>query len=248
MDGIKDWAYPSTRIGDAVRFRPAMLEWIYRIGCDPWAESGATLQELCESRGAEIQELLEELLRLPVPDRNSEWAELPVHYLIDFLTAEHREFLHADLPALRAILEMPFGDASGSGLHGILVETLDRLTGELREHIHTEEEKIFPAVLKNEFALRKGGPERHARRVAGRLLGSEQLLHGEEELDEVLDAWLRAAKARDRLGAPPRAAEAAVRAMREFERKLRAHGKLERETLYPIAARFEQELAAAPTA
>lgn len=245
MVGIKEWAYPSTRIGDAVKFRPAALQTLYRHGCDPWAEGDTTLQDLCARCGGKTEDLMRELQALPVPDADSPWEELPAYQLIDYLTAEHRELIHTDLPALRALLEMPFGEASGSGLFRILLESFHRFTEILRAHMQEEEERIFPAILKNENALRHGGHEEGFFPAAKRVLASSALLQGEDELDAALEQWTRAlGEDGGGLADRPSAAERAARAMRDLENKVRAHGRLEREFLYRIATRIEDELAA----
>lgn len=242
MDGIKEWAYPSTRVGDAVKFRPASLETFARCGCDPWAEADLTLEMLSSRCGRPTHELVQELLNLPVPDRGSAWQELPAYLLIDYLTQQHREILHNDLPALRGLLDMPFGEASGGGLFAILLETFHRFTGLLRAHIQEEEDYLFPAILKNEYALRHGGHEERIKPIAEHVLASPALIRGEETLDAALEDWTRAAGKADGLHDRPKTAELAAKAMRDLERKLRAHGNLEKNALYPIAARIESEL------
>jgi iron-sulfur cluster repair protein YtfE (RIC family) len=247
MDGIKEWAYPTTRVGDAIKFRPASLDAFARYGCDPWAEGDVTLERLSARCGKPTQDLVHELLTLPVPDRKSPWQELPAYLLIDYLTCQHREILHSDLPALRGILDMPFGEASGGGLFAILLDTFHRFTGLLRAHIQEEEDYLFPAILKNEYALRHGGYEERIKPVAEHVLASPALIRGEETLDAALDEWTWAAGKADGLHDRPKTAELAARAMQELERKLRAHGNLEKNALYPIAARIESELLLATT-
>ncbi|MBW8887652.1 MAG: hemerythrin domain-containing protein [Fibrobacteres bacterium] len=245
MDGIKEWAYPSTRVGDAIKFRPACLELMYRLGCDPWAESDTTLGELGLRCGQGTQELVQELSSLPVPDRNSPWEELPAYSLIDYLTNEHRSILHSDLPALRSILDMPFEEASGGSLFWVLLDSFHRFTDSLRTHIQEEEDYLFPAILKNEHALNQGGPEHRIKSIAGDILASPSVIRGEERLDAALDDWTRAIGEHQGIGERPKLAELAARAMQDLEKKLRAHGNLEKKALYPIAARIEKELALA---
>lgn len=245
MDGIKEWAYPSTRVEDAVKFRPACLGAIYQRGCDPWAEGDTTLEELGARGGDRTQDLIQELLSLPVPDRNSPWEKLPAYYLIDYLTNEHREILHEDLPSVRGILDMHFDESSGGGLFWLLVDSFHRFTDILRAHIQEEEDYLFPAILKNEYALRYGGPAQRIKPVAGHVLASPAIIRGEERLDAALDEWTRAVGIHNEIRDRPKIAEMAARAMQNLEQKLRAHGVLEKKALYPIAARIENELALA---
>src|SRR4051812_22452273 len=144
MDGIKRWAFPSTRVGDAIKFRPACLEWIYKHGCDPWAEANTTLEELGDRYGEGARNLVQEFSSLPVPDADSPWDSLPAYFLIDYLTDEHRSILHSDLPSLRAILDMPFEEASSASLFWMLLDSFHRFTDILRTHIQEEEDYLFP--------------------------------------------------------------------------------------------------------
>jgi len=242
MDGIKEWAFPSTRVEDAIKFRPACLELIYKQGCDPWAEGGTTLEELGVRWGKRTEDLIQMLSTLPVPERTSRWEELPAYFLIDYLTNEHRAILHSDLPSLRAILDMPFEEASSGSLFWILLESFHRFTEILRAHIQEEEDYLFPTILKNEYALLHGGPENRIKPIAGQVLASPAVIRGEEQLDAALEDWTRVI-GQSEFNDRPKTAELAARAMQDLERKLRAHGNLEKKALYPIAARIEKELA-----
>ena len=113
MDGMANWIYPTSRVSDLVKYRPASLELFYRIGCNPWVQGDLTLEALCERSGLSTERILLELERMPVCGPATPWEELPVHFLIDFLTAQHREFIYSDLPAFRTLLELP-----ADGIHG----------------------------------------------------------------------------------------------------------------------------------
>lgn len=246
MDGINEWVYPTTRVADAVRFRPASLEAFYGIACDPWKEGGKSLAEVCESRGKRLQDLLSELSAMPVPGPDSPWEELPVHFLIDYLTAEHRQMIHSDLPAVRSVLEMPFREGSGAPLFGVLLDAFHRFSDKLRAHIGEEEEFLFPAILINEHTLRHAGTAGSPGPVSGRLLVASELLGREDDLSFALQEWTRAAGQEGTLRSRPMAAELAVKAMRRLERRIRKHSELEKDRLYPIASRIESELAGSP--
>ncbi len=80
-------------------------------------------------------------------------------------------------------------------------------------------------------------------RLPGEILASASVIRGEERLDAALEDWTRAIGKQGGFGDRPKLAELAARSMRDLERKLRAHGNLEKKALYPIAARIESELA-----
>jgi len=245
MDGFTEWIFPSTLIADVVKFRPASLDTFYRLQCNPWAEGGKSLHDFCGRDGERTQALVRELAALPVPGQGSDWEALPAHHLIDYLTAEHRQLLLSELPAFRTLLEMPLRDAPGERLFGIMLEAFHRLTDTLRSHLNEEEEEIFPAILKNDYALRHGEPGDAAQPVADRVLAASRLLNGEVELVEALDRWTHDSEEAGCIQGGPKASEMAARSIKRLERKIRAHGELERDRLYPIASRIENELSAA---
>jgi hypothetical protein len=248
MDGINDWVFPTTRVADAVRFRPASLEAFYRLACDPWKEGGKSLAEVCVCRGKGVQDLLRELSALPVPGPESPWEELPVHFLIDYLTDEHRQKIHADLPAVRSILEMPFRETSGGPLFGVLLDAFHRFSEKLRAHIGEEEDILFPGILRNEHILRHACSGGRPGLVSDRLLVASRLLGREDDLSFSLREWTQVAGQEGTLRSRPEVAEAAAQAMQRLERKIRSHGDLERDRLYPVASRIESELAGSPVA
>jgi iron-sulfur cluster repair protein YtfE (RIC family) len=246
MDGMQEWAFPSTRIAEAIKIRPASLPVFESLGCDPWAEGDTTLESLCARCGKSTHDLVRELLELPVSDAASPWEEQPVCALIDYLTYQHRQLLYVDLPALRSLLEMPFGESSGAGLLGILMDSFHGFTERLRAHLQEEEDRLFPAILRNEFLLRHAGSGGKIQAIANELHAPAALLRNEDDLEAALARWTQAAGMIADTRPGTSIPEMAARAMREFEHKVRIHGSLERKALYRIACRIEDGLQANP--
>lgn len=246
MGEIIDWVFPSTRIGEAVKVRPATLGIFYGLGCDPWKEGGKSISELCERRGLGMQALLQELTRFPVPVRSSPWEELPVYYLLDYLTAEHRQLLYSDLPAFRCLLELPFPEASGGQLFRLLLRALDKFNETFRDHVKEEEERLFPAILMNEHILRHGGSIDPAGHGFDCLMVSSRLFGIEGDFSLYLDEWTDTCKRTEDDRNRPKAADMADQVMQRLESRIRSHGELERERLHPAASRIENGLALSP--
>jgi len=241
MDCMKDWTFPTTRIADVVKFRPASLELFYGLGCNPWIQGEKSLEWLGVRNGISTERILRQLEEMPVSGADTPWEERPVYFLIDFLTAQHREFIYSDLPAFRTLLEMPAGRISGTHLYRLRWESLHRISTVLSRHIQEEEDGYFPAILKNEYVLHHGGFGR-VRPMADELLASDQLIEGEDEMSLALDQWLQSARQGGQHYVDPAHPDMAVDAMRNLSRKILAHEKTEQERLYPMAARIELEL------
>jgi len=243
MEAIKNWIFPTTCLAEAVKIRPASLAFLYRLGCNPWAQSGMTLEKLGILSGLTTEQIMRELECLPIPERDTHWEEQPVCFLIDYLTAQHREFIYSDLPAFKTLLEMPPGRISGSDLYRLLREAFLHFNIEFQEHMQEEENHFFPGILRNEYALRHGGGGL-VRPIAEDFLASERLIDSKDQISLALDQWMQCAEIGDRFRAGTGRSDIALEAMRELDWKIRTHEGLEQERLYPMAARIESELAA----
>ena len=244
MNGIDDWIFPYTRLGDAIRFRPASLGVFYRLGFDPWEDGDVPLREICVARGVDLTATLEELATLPEMGKGTVWEEFPCHCLIDHLTTEHRSMLHGDLPCIRAILEIPLraGEESEEARRGI-AEALERFATDLRNHIQEEEEAVFPAVMRNERALVQGLNPKPPEHAAARLKAAADGPMLEAPLAGISDRWTPAsiAVAPD-TSTTAASTLAALRRIRQLAARIRDHGRLVSERLYPMSARLESEL------
>jgi len=241
MDNMKYWIFPTTRIADVVRFRPASLELFYGLGCNPWIEGEMNLEWLGIRAGISTETIFRKLDEMPVAGPDTLWEGLPVYFLIDFLTVQHREFIYSDLPAFRTLLEMPAGGLTGTHLYRLMGESFHRFSTVLGRHIQNEEERHFPAILKNEYALRHGGIGR-VRSMADELLASDRLIGSEDEMSLALDRWLQSTRPGGQIRADQAQSDIVMNAMRNLARKILTHEKIERERLYPMAARIELEL------
>jgi len=244
LDRITEGIFSSMRVSEAVKFRPASLEIFRRLGCDAWKEGGEFVAVVCQNRGLRTQDLLQEFSSLPIPVPSSPWEELPAHFLIDYLTVEHRQLLHSDFPAFRSLLEIPFREASGGELFRILLDVFQRFNGIFRDHIQEEEDLLFPAILMNEHALINGGWVDPAGPDSGRLLMSCRLFREEGDMSLYLEEWTDAWKNAEEIRNHPKVADIADQVLRRLENKIRFHCELERNRLYPIASRIEGELVA----
>lgn len=192
--------------------------------------------------GLPTEHLLRELAETPVPGPDSPWEERPLYFLVDYLTARHREFICSDLPALRKLLEASSGGKSATDPRGHLREAFQRFDRVFRASLREEESIHFPGILMNEYALRIGlfG---HIRPMASELLTSDHLIENEDRISFALDQWMRSAEGYDRLGAGSGPMWRALAGIRELGRKIRAYVSLVQGRLYPMAARLEMELA-----
>jgi iron-sulfur cluster repair protein YtfE (RIC family) len=249
MDDLKEWIYPSTRIGDAIKYRPQSLDTLYRGSLNPWQEQDMTLDEFCRREGFSLPDLLAELTNLPVPDAKSDWDSLPIYYLIDFLTEEHRLFINADIQAIRTRMDMPLEDREKDpDIFARLTDSLREVTDRLRVHQQEEEDVIFPVILRNEWHLLNPGGEDFIEWVSGHSRAAWKLERREDEFGRSVRSWLDGTLAsRDRYQRLENL-EPAISLITTLGLRLEAHDRLEQEVLRPRAERMERELAGLATA
>ena len=238
MDGLNDWLFPSTSAGSIIQFRPLSLSVFYRFDLDPWRAPDEPVVENCRRQGADYQALLLELARLAVPGPDTPWREKPCYFLIDFLTEQHRTFLFRDMPAIRYLLDMNGYENGGEERLKEMAQAVAAFAARLRYHLRIEEEEIFPAILRNDFLLRKR-PERDAIQgipAAARLLAAEAGF--QTGLQECLGGSSASGQGQ-RNGVP--SLEWLIQSLGDA---LQAHMRLELDALYPLAFRLERELEA----
>lgn len=245
MDADIDWVSRTTRVGEAIRYRPASLEAFYNLPCDPWTDGGRTLEDVCGYREERIRDLVREIASLPVPAADSAWDSLPARCLIDYLTEDHRRMLRRDLPAFRRLLEMPWREAAGGHLLEEMRDTLDRFGRIFLGHVREEEESVFPAILKCEDGLAYGNRSAQADPFPARMRMAARLADLGNSLDFALDRWAFSMTAGIDLDLKPKLAGFVRPVMRRLENRIRGHVALEREHLYPAVFRIEGMLGAA---
>jgi iron-sulfur cluster repair protein YtfE (RIC family) len=179
-----------------------------------------------------------------LPGTDAEWNGQPIFHLIDFLSREHRQFLHGLLPAIKHALEQEHM-RNGESLRRLryLVEEWPRFSSALAEHIHEEEAFLFPKILQYDYCLRhtRNHPDFQGGSVnvfvALRLLGNEksQMQGIRRFLNEL------------RYSPEPASQEGSLEnrlepLLQDLQARLIKHAELETEILFPMAKAVEKIL------
>jgi iron-sulfur cluster repair protein YtfE (RIC family) len=243
-DEIRDLIAPSASLRAIIRLRPLALETFYRRKLDPWPQLDESLGSACARAGLPALRIEEEIGMLPVPPRDSPWLNLPAAYLIDFLTDEHRMFLSADLSAIRHILEKRQHENKELPAEEFPIrKAFAVFAAKFAEHVSDEEARIFPAILEAEYLA--AHPERASRRP-GFTLPPDALTLREEWFAAAMKDWSAAVDGVEGEGAScPPTLGAACDLIRELNRNIREHARLESECLRPMARAIQASLEAA---
>ena len=242
MNGLENWLFPTSRVGEIIRFRPLSLELFYSRGLDPWRGMQQTMDAFLGEKGIDTVSFLRGLEDLAEPGPDTRWDFLPSHFLLDFLTKEHRSILYSDIPAIRSLMnmgldEMMEGQSTIQRLSAVISDFMEGL----RFHISAEEDVIFPIILRNEFVIRCAGQEEDI--FKDPMLFAGAMMIGREadlrlEAASLFAGYKPALEAAGESGIVARLA----RAVLSLEKKLRSHNRLESDTLYLMVERIESEL------
>jgi iron-sulfur cluster repair protein YtfE (RIC family) len=208
-----------------------------------WDRMEMTLGAFCRHIGADSASVLARIAALPAPPAETEWDAKPIHWLIDSLTADHREFREKAMPGIESLLVAERLPAYPDGyVVKLLLQEFRHFQADFLKHMAEEEEFLFPKILRNEacWRHRELGPEIHRGSVN---LYLRLETHKPEEEFKRMIVSIREKLRNQHLQRP--AAELARRAeqaLDAFAKRLIAHADLETHTLFPRAGRLEQEL------
>lgn len=196
----------------------------HRHGLDFCCNGQRSLAEACEPKGLDVDALIAELSSELKDDPAQDWEAMPIPALIDFILetfhASHRE----ELPRLLAMAEkVEQVHADKEACPKGLARHLKNMLGTLDEHMHKEEEILFPMLKTGQGAMAS---------MPIRVMEQEHEDHGRNlaRLHELTNDFT-----------PPEGACNTWRALflglAEFERDIMRHIHLENYVLFPRALR-----------
>ena len=206
-----------------------------------WDALDKPVGELFHVQG--LEEFLEEAAysRFPAPD--SEWAALPLYYLIDFLTQEHRHlFLHQVSDIMHLLDIHTLADSAEAMDLKAINQSFKSFIHGFESHFEEEENHIFPKILRYEACLRdrRVHPEFHR--------GSLQKYMATPKAKEDRRFYEEAANLAHRMKAievkhkSSLVAQELTNLMEALNEKLQDHYELEFNTLFTAARELERSL------
>lgn len=227
MDGMRFSGYSS--LSQLLKIRPAAVERLE--ASDPlfWNRLDISVDAFCREAGLDPTALVSQVLEMPV--LKPEGGVEPLFRIVDFLTAEHRGFRERDLPAIHELQ----GNHAFTDGHSSNATPLFRSFEEgFLEHLHEEEERIFPYILRLEACMRIPELKPLINRVSFSLLAARQGHAIREKRLQLRSHSIQngTMEAGDQFHA----------AMDDFENRLTRHTCIETDTLLPRAMEIEKRL------
>ena len=216
---------PRTPVGEIAAVAPLATRVFARHGIDFCCGGGVPLQQACEQRSLDVEDVLREIQQevADAPADERSWAEAPLSQLIEHILAVYHRPLDDELPRIEAMarkVHSVHGAKAPEMLGGIL-ETYVSLKNELQSHMMKEEEILFPMILSGRGAMAMGPVTvmRHEHDDAGTMLKRLRELTGNYETPEgACNTW-----------------RALWHALADLERSLHEHIHLENNVLFPRA-------------
>lgn len=243
MDMKTGWLFPTTTLVSILKARPLAMSLFERFQINPWNILNRGLAEACAAGGVPWEDFAEALNKLPIPHPDSDWKSLPSYHLLDFLTAEHREFLYKFIPAIGRALSEDVSDPDCMLRLRLLVSEWPSFVYALGDHIREEEDALYRRVLRYDSSLRLGWADPDFQGGSVRVFMTVRMLnHGHRDprmmrtfIDRVMPTVLSHSE--------PCVLELTIRPLlTRFNAQLGNHARLESEILFPMAVDMEKKV------
>lgn len=229
---------------EIIRNRPLVIGILEEItGGSFWKSLDTVLEAFCKESRLDLPPLRNRIADLPANRTRQDWKELPLYFVVDHLTTDHRTFRSRDLPEIHRLLEGLRQDfpANGEDLDSLLAE-YKGFRRDFSWHMEEEEEFIFPKILRTEASLRH--PDLYPEVFKGSLRMYAQIQkHGPEEGFHDLVSGLTS-KLRGMVSNVSQLPliKDTLAALQGYEARLRAHTVIESEILFRRALAMEDSL------
>lgn len=145
---MNNWS-AQTQVGELVTTNPSRSRIFERLGIDYCCGGRKSLAEACVERDLDVNTVVQMLKAVEddTPQDVSNWQHTPLPELIDHIVETHHAYLRQELPRLHQLL------TKVAGRHGLehswlkeMQPTFDEMISALFDHMHSEEEHVFPAI------------------------------------------------------------------------------------------------------
>lgn len=215
-----------------------------KYGIDFCCKGGKTINEVCEAKNINADQLLTELSNV-ANQANSEVSDFkswPLDLLADYIEKKHHRYIEETTPSLKQFLDK-LCKVHGNH-HPELFEIKEEFyasAGELAAHMKKEELILFPFIRK--MVASKNG-DLPAQAAFGSVQGPIQMMREEHDVEG--ERFRKIVELSSNYNPPPDACttyRVAYSMLKEFENDLHLHIHLENNILFPKAIEMEKIIA-----
>ncbi len=243
MMNLKQWLFADTTIGELLAIRPQAISVLEKFGIDPFKLPMTRLGETCQEKGIAWETFLLETGKLEVPRKDSDWQQLPLFMLLDFLIQEHREIVSEFFPAIRNAIISEEKDPANLEANSALIREWPGFMANLTEHIKSEDTFLFPKILRYDYCARHDTVDPDFSKGSVKVFAALHLLMHEQRQTSAVTKFLDAmafSPAPD--GENDMRRKHLLQMMARFQKSLIDHSRLEVEVLFPLATALEKRL------
>ena len=243
MEKLGLWLFPDTHISSVIATRPRSISFFEKTGIEVFANISERIGHACIEKGIAWEDFLAQIEGLEIPNRDSDWSQLPLFFLLDFLTHEHREIIRHLIPAIKnaIVAEEKCQDCAGRIRN--LVREWPAFSASLETHIKEEETVLFPKILRYDYCLRHRKDDPDFSKGSARILTALNLLRNEQVQMTCIYNFLDAASYSVPDGNKNHTTGLhLVQLLETLQEKLLEHSRVEREILFPRADNLEKAL------
>lgn len=208
-----------------------------------WDQLDLSVEGYCRRAGLDASTWLEKAMETPVPAADSDWKTEPLYRIMDFLTADHNHFRDRDLLKINELFEMhtipiypdKYVMSHAHQMFGYFEESF-------REHMHEEEDRIFPHILRLEACSRNPGLKPILPHVSVGMFAASQGHADEKNLKKMIESIRGKVRRHHIHEATAEITGFLYFALEDFETRLIRHADIETLVLFPRAIELEHNL------
>jgi regulator of cell morphogenesis and NO signaling len=217
-----------------------------KYGIDFCCKGGKSIEEVCENKKINTEELLTELSDVSNMESNQvvDFKSWPLDLLADYIEKQHHSYVEKSIPPLNQFLDK-LCKVHGSN-HPELFEIRDEFLAssqELTAHMKKEEMVLFPYV--RNMVHSKVNNDQYSRPAFGTVENPIRMMMQEHEVEG--ERFRKIAELSDNYNPPSDACttyRVAFSLLKEFESDLHLHIHLENNILFPKSIEMENEMTA----
>ena len=237
----------NSSLSQLLRRRPAVVELLEASGEHFWDQLDLSVEAYCRRAGLDAPAWLEKAMEMPVPAADSDWKEEPLHRITDFLTADHNHFRDRDLRKINELFDMhaipvypdKYVMSHAHQMFGYFEESF-------REHMHEEEDRVFPHILRLEACSRNPGLKPILPHVSVSMFAASQGHAAEKNLKKMVASIREKVRRHHIHEATAEITGLLYDALDDFEVRMIRHAEVETTVLFPRAVELENRFLRPP--
>lgn len=231
------------RINDIVDDNYIYASVLYYLGIEFYHYSEKTLEQACADKGLNVQSVINKLESVNTSGKDPvQLAEYPIDLIVEYLKHTHYVFIKEKLPYIARLIENLRGKQGALGtLEKDLQFVFPLFVEDFIHHIYQEEDSLFSYILLlNKYDNGQGNPSKVYFEIEKHSLQKHAVEH--EEHDDEMRGIRKITNNYTCSEDSPLHIKVIFAELRNLERDLITHARIENEVLFPKALMLEKQV------